>query len=56
MDLIAEEKVLKGILTPQIRMEAIGREVASTGEEEEDAEEEEEGGGGEGGGRGGPGN
>ena len=40
VDLIAEEKVLKGILTPQIRMEAIGREVASTGEEEEDVEAE----------------
>lgn len=40
VDLIAEEKVRKGILTPQIRMEAIGREVASTGAEEEDVEAE----------------
>lgn len=40
VDLIAEEKDLKGILTPQIRREPIGREVASTGEEEEDVEAE----------------
>ena len=40
VDLIAEEKVPKGILTPQIRKEAIGREVASRGEEEEDVEAE----------------
>ena len=38
--LIAEEKVLKGILTLQTRMEAIEREVALTGEEEEDVEAE----------------
>lgn len=40
VDLIAEEKDLKGILTLQIRREPIGREVASTGEEEEDVEAE----------------
>ena len=40
VDLIVEEKDPKGILTPQIRREAIGREVASTGEEEEDVEAE----------------
>lgn len=40
VDSIAEEKVRKGIPTPQIKREAIGREVASTGEEEEDEEAE----------------
>jgi len=40
VDLIAEEKVPKGILTLQIRREPIGREVASTGEEEEAVEAE----------------
>lgn len=40
VDSIAEEKVHKGIPTPQIKREAIGREVASTGEEEEDEEAE----------------
>lgn len=40
VDSIAEEKVHKGIPTPQIKREAIGREVASTGEGEEDEEAE----------------
>lgn len=40
VDSIAEEKVHMGIPTPQIKREAIGREVASTGEEEEDEEAE----------------
>ena len=40
VDLIAEEKVHKGILTPQRRREPIGREVVSIGEEAEDEEAE----------------
>lgn len=38
--LIVDEKVLKAILTPQIRREPIGREVASTGDVEEAVEVE----------------